>query len=105
VYFTGDAPKIDKYTFYVDIEATCYYPAGNRTWTEDVLQNYGGKLTWVPFGSCDGEHSYETEVFPATCDKAGYTEYFCTVCGDCYQDHFTEPLGHSYEEDYSSEAT
>ena len=105
VYFTGDVPVMNKYTFDVDITAPCYYPAGNRTWTEAVMQNYGGKLTWVPYGSCDGAHSYEIEVFPATCDKAGYTEYFCTVCGDCYQDHFTDPLGHDYWVDYSSEAT
>lgn len=91
VYFTGDVPIMNQYTFYKDIEATCYYPAGNRTWTEDVLQNYGGILTWVPFGFCDGAHSYNTEVFPATCENGGYTEYWCTVCGDSYIGDYVAP--------------
>ena len=105
VYFTGNAPVMDKYTFYKDITATCYYPAGNKTWTEEVLQNYGGILTWVPFDACNGMHSYEAEVFPATCEESGYTEYCCTVCGTSYQDNFTDPLGHSYEFMFTAEPT
>ena len=31
--------------------ATAYYPADNSTWTEDVLQDYGGEITWVPYTS------------------------------------------------------
>ena len=31
------------------VTATAYYPAGNITWTEDVMKDYGGKITWVPY--------------------------------------------------------
>ena len=27
--------------------ATAYYPAGNGTWTEAVMQDYGGSITWT----------------------------------------------------------
>lgn len=47
--FEGNAPEIGSNTFY-DITATAYYPAGNATWTGDVMQNYGGKITWKPAG-------------------------------------------------------
>ena len=31
------------------VTATAYYPAGNPTWTENVMQNYGGDITWVAY--------------------------------------------------------
>ena len=46
VTFLGDAPAIDDIAF-SNVEATMYYPAGNSTWTTEVLQNYGGTLTWA----------------------------------------------------------
>ena len=47
ITFQGDAPAINGDAFY-SVIATAYYPAGNKTWTEDVMQNYGGTITWVP---------------------------------------------------------
>ena len=46
ITFLGDAPSIADNCF-TGVTATVYYPADNSTWTEDVLQNYGGSLTWV----------------------------------------------------------
>ena len=46
VTFTGDAPTIGEGAFN-KIAVTASYPAGNETWTEDVLQNYGGTVTWT----------------------------------------------------------
>ena len=46
--FTGNAPDIDEYGF-SGITVTAYYPENNPTWTEDVLQNYDGNITWVPY--------------------------------------------------------
>ena len=43
IYFTGDAPSFDSDAF-EGITATVYYPEGNETWTEDVLQDYGYHL-------------------------------------------------------------
>jgi len=45
VHFLGDAPVIAADAF-PDITTTCYYPAGNDTWTADMKQNYGGRLFW-----------------------------------------------------------
>ena len=48
VVFLGSAPEIGGICF-VDTTATAYYPADDDTWTEDVRQDYGGKITWVPY--------------------------------------------------------
>ena len=48
IYFNGDAPFFGEDVF-VAVTATAYYPSGNPTWTEDVMQDYGGDITWVPY--------------------------------------------------------
>ena len=48
IFFNGDAPFISDYAF-ENVNATAYYPEGNPTWTEDVMQNYGGTITWVAY--------------------------------------------------------
>ena len=47
ITFTGSAPSFKTYTFY-GVTGNCYYPASNTSWTDEVKQNYGGKITWVP---------------------------------------------------------
>ena len=55
VYFEGDAPEFtvlteDDYTFHAfGTSATAYYPAGNSTWTQEVMQAAGPRLTWIPY--------------------------------------------------------
>ena len=49
VTFIGDAPAFGENCFYA-VEATITYPAGNPTWTPEVLQDYAGNLTWEPDG-------------------------------------------------------
>lgn len=47
ITMAGDAPAIADDAL-EGVTATVYYPAGNATWTEDVLQqSYGGNITWV----------------------------------------------------------
>ena len=46
ITFTGNAPAIGEGAFH-KIVVTAVYPAGNATWTEAVMQNYGGTLTWT----------------------------------------------------------
>lgn len=48
IYFEGNAPKFGEYAFY-NVTATAYYPAKNPTWTAEVMQNYGGNITWIPY--------------------------------------------------------
>ena len=65
--FTGSAPAIDANAF-AGVYAGASYPAADSTWTADVRQNYGGRLTWIPYGGghvhafggwiADGEKEY-----------------------------------------------
>ena len=52
IKFRGNAPSIAEDAFYIST-ATCYYPADDESWTEDVRQNYGGTLTWETTESPD----------------------------------------------------
>ncbi len=45
IYFDGSAPEIGANAFQ-NVTATAYYKA-DATWTEAVMQNYGGDITWV----------------------------------------------------------
>lgn len=46
VTFQWEAPQITSKAF-SSTKATCYYPSNNDAWTTNMLQNYGGTLTWV----------------------------------------------------------
>lgn len=48
VVFLGDAPVLGAQLFH-ETATTVYYPAGNPTWTADVMHSYGGSVTWVPY--------------------------------------------------------
>ena len=48
IVFLGDAPDMLTSTAFSGVTATAYYPADNPTWTEAMLQNYGGSITWIP---------------------------------------------------------
>ena len=45
IVFEGDAPVIGTGAFN-KITLTAYYNSGNATWTSDIMQNYGGTMTW-----------------------------------------------------------
>jgi len=69
ITFSWNAPQISGNTFEggigsnKEVIATCYYPSNNPLWTSSMLQNYGGKLTWVakemvkPSGGVDSGES------------------------------------------------
>ncbi len=46
IIFKGDAPKFVSDSF-EGATATVYCPLGNPTWTSDVMQDYGGNITWI----------------------------------------------------------
>ena len=48
IRFLGSAPSFGDRPFYL-VTATAFYPAGDESWTEDVRQDYGGTLTWIPY--------------------------------------------------------
>lgn len=53
--FTGDAPAAIAEDAFTQVTATAYYPTNNSTWTSDVMQNYGGTITWVPYGGVENQ--------------------------------------------------
>ena len=96
ITFTGDAPSFGEKVFQ-DVTADAHYPDGNKTWTEAVMQDYGGSITWLT------EHKYESEVILPTCTEPGCTIYTCSLCGGFYQEAPTDALGHSYQREVDEE--
>jgi hypothetical protein len=83
LYFTGDALTCLQDWMFVGMTLTAYYPAGNETWTEEVMQNYGGTITWVPYEAeeplpCDNGHHVPGLQF---IDKeTGFCAYCDAIC-------------------------
>lgn len=50
ISFAGSAPVIDDSAFYC-VVATAYYPANDSSWTESILQSYGGDIEWRPIST------------------------------------------------------
>ena len=50
ITFNGSAPVFETDVFF-SVTADAYYPANDSTWTDDVMQDYGGKITWIPYHS------------------------------------------------------
>lgn len=48
IIFKGNAPYFEGSRAFLLTDTTAYYPAGNKTWTDDIMQDYGGDITWVP---------------------------------------------------------
>ena len=93
IIFRGDAPQFG-FGVFNDVTATAYYVIGNTTWTEDVLQDYGGEITWVAFDPLH-THEYTATITDPTCDEQGFTTYTCS-CGDSYVDDYVDALSHDY---------
>ena len=95
IYFLGDAVEIATNAFY-KVTAFMYYPANNETWTDDIMQNYSGTLTWVSV--CDGHEFGEWYDFiQKTCIKDGEQRRECEHC-DYFETKEIEATGHAYEE-------
>ena len=57
ITFEGSAPEIGSCAFY-GVTAAAYYDASDSSWTEDVMSDYGGSLTWTALeGSGSGSDS------------------------------------------------
>ena len=79
IVFESSAPAIDPNAF-ITVTATAYYPKDNTSWTEDVMQNYGGTITWKPH--CGDNHTVVNDpAVEATCTETGLTAgTHCSVC-------------------------
>lgn len=77
IRFEGNAPQfLDAPTnVFTDVAANVYYPANNATWTADVMQGYGGELTWIPYTPCEiHEWNVDSCLQARSCTVCGYTE-------------------------------
>ena len=61
VIFTGNAPMIGEKAL-GNMTLTCYYPENGANWTEEVLQNYGGTITWIPYNTGTGIPEPEPDI-------------------------------------------
>lgn len=86
ITFLGDPPAFDPNAF-SELTTTIHYP-GDLKWTPDLLQDYGGTITWEP------KHNYIASSVPATCTEVGYTIFTCTDCGHSFRQDEKEPAGH-----------
>lgn len=97
--FLGDAMPFSEFEFR-EMEFTAYYPETNATWTEDVLLDYGGAITWVPYSPCtlNGHTEVADTGFDPTCTAEGLTEgSHCSVCGEVLQAQEIIPAtGHAW---------
>lgn len=76
IAFTGNAPAIDD-TAFNGIQGFCYYPADNKTWTDDALQQYGGSVTWIArdeSGDSEGESGGVSGEYPDAVASGALTE-------------------------------
>ena len=98
IRFTGDAPTMQYNTFEGNT-ITAYYPIYNETWTADVLQNYGGKVTWV--ATCYDNHIYDEGMITLapTCTGKGVMTYTCVHCGQTRTEAIPA-TGHTSESSY-----
>lgn len=100
IAFRGDAPEFSKEYVFLNVNANAYYPAGNPTWTKDVMQNYSGRITWIPYDPSH-PHEFTPSVVAPDCTEQGFTSYTCS-CGYGYTDNYVYPLGHDYVNDVCS---
>ena len=81
IEFKGSAPAIteDAFTWAV---ATALYPENDPSWTDAVMLDYGGTITWLPVCCRDG-HSWSewTVKTEPTESKEGEKTRTCSVCG------------------------
>ncbi|MBO6262665.1 MAG: leucine-rich repeat protein [Clostridia bacterium] len=69
--------------------AACEEPVRGETGTESVENT-------AESASEEHVHEYSEQVVAPTCTEQGYTVYTCTVCGNTYNEDYTEKLGHNY---------
>ena len=93
ITFEGDAPEFAGNSLY-DVTAVAYYPRNNATWTQDVMQNYSGNITWRVTCTDPQGHSYNSVVTAPTCTEQGYTTHTFIRCHDSYMDTYNRALGH-----------
>ena len=93
IYFEGNAPTFEPNSF-AKLTCDAYYPPNDPTWTEEVMQGYGGDITW--YEAHEHIYSDDTVVTDPTCTDLGYTSRSCEICGKLQKFDYVDALGHNY---------
>ncbi len=76
IYFSGNAPifEEDEYSsVFSGRSVRAYYPADNNTWTADVMKNYGGNITWIPYAVKNETKSISSATIKLSGNSFKYT--------------------------------
>lgn len=90
-YWYGTFPPAvheHSYSSYISQEPTCEQD-GTRIYTCTCGDSYSEPIPATG-------HCYECTVTPPNCTDYGFSTYTCSVCGEYYQNDWTDPLGHHY---------
>lgn len=88
VSFLGSAPEMGS-NFCKFTEAAICYPGGDPSWSEVVMENYSGALTWQPHACI------YTSNGDVTCTEDGTMSGVCEYCGNTIT--VTQPTpGHQF---------
>ncbi len=87
ITFEGNAPEFILRNGigeqFENVTAKAYYPSGSATWTEDVMQDYNGNITWISYETgCIHTWDDGAVTVPAACTTSGTVTYTCTICGE-----------------------
>lgn len=72
--FLGSAPSIAQ-TAFTGIYASANYPGSDASWSADMLQNYGGSITWI------SDTAACSHIFTDWVDYDNYQQRRCYECG------------------------
>ena len=105
IYFQGNAPEFFMGGSFDTVTATAYYPRTASGWTEEVMREAGGNITWVPY-CLEDRHIFNQTIVDkkylvsaATCTESAV--YYCSCeCGEKGTETFEygEPLDHDMGE-------
>ena len=98
IRFLGSAPVIEWYALSNVRSASAYYPAGDPTWTEEVMHQGGSGITWI--AECANHTGVLQGAKEATCTRDGYTgDEVCVTCGEVFSTGSVIPAtGHNYKD-------
>lgn len=105
-------PNSDGHTYIknqikASISDTCNHRWGEGAVTVEPTCSKQGELTYVCSWcgqsksekiDATGNHNYHAVVTEPTCKAGGYTTHTCADCGTSYQDSFTDPVDHSWDQ-------
>ncbi len=90
--------KEHHYVVVEEKEASCTMDGYNKFRCTDCDKEY---IIEIP---AEG-HAFETQVILPTCEEKGYSRYVCSVCGESYNDTYTDEKGHNFVSTVTKEAT